>query len=75
VKRWAITFLTGSGHERPGLSGSGPAIARLPYTDAVFAFDDPWPSVVQLGHLVRGLSRRRSATPSVGREDASGMTD
>jgi len=58
VKRWAMTFLTGSGHERPGLSGSGPAFTRLPYVDAVFALDDPWPSVVQLGRVLGGIPRR-----------------
>ena len=77
VKRWAITFLTGSGHERPGLSGSGPAMARLPYVDAVFALDDPWPSVVQFGHLVRGLSRRlmQPASPAAPPRDESDTTD
>lgn len=58
AKRWAITFLTGSGHERPGLSGSGPAFARPPYVDAVFAFDDPWPSIVQLAKVGAGIPRR-----------------
>ena len=57
-KRWAMTFLTGSGHERPGLSGSGPAFARLPYVDAVFAWDDPWPSIVQLRRVSAGLVKR-----------------
>ncbi len=58
TKRWAMTFLSGSGHERPGLGGSGPVFAKLPYTDAVFAHDDPWPFVVQLGMIARGLGRR-----------------
>jgi D-aspartate ligase len=58
TKRWAMTFLSGSGHERPGLGGSGPVFAKFPYTDAVFARDDPWPFVVQIGTIVRGLGRR-----------------
>jgi predicted ATP-grasp superfamily ATP-dependent carboligase len=57
-KRWAITFLTGSGHERPGYSGSGPVLPRLPYTDAVFAVDDPWPAVAQFGEIAKGLFGR-----------------
>jgi D-aspartate ligase len=57
-KRWAITLLTGSGHERPGVGGSGPAFAKLPYTDAVFARDDPWPFVVQIGKIAQDLGRR-----------------
>ncbi|HEY2311736.1 MAG TPA: hypothetical protein VGH46_11580 [Gaiellaceae bacterium] len=43
-KRWAITLMAGSGH----------AIERPPYVDAVFARDDPKPALVQLGrHAVR----------------------
>jgi D-aspartate ligase len=61
--RWAITFLTGSGHERPGLGGSGPVFTKLPYTDAVFAPGDPWPAVVQIGKIVRGLGRRFTRRP------------
>jgi D-aspartate ligase len=57
-KRWAITFLTGSGHERAGFGGSGPVIPKLPYTDAVFALDDPWPTAVQLGQVAKGLALR-----------------
>ena len=38
-KRWAITLLAGSGH----------AIERPPYVDAVFTRDDPKPALVQLG--------------------------
>ncbi|MGH3008610.1 MAG: hypothetical protein ACRDLM_04295 [Gaiellaceae bacterium] len=38
-KRWAITLLAGSGH----------AMERPPYVDAVFARDDPKPALVQLG--------------------------
>jgi D-aspartate ligase len=58
TKRWVMTFLSGSGHERPGLGGSGPVFAKPPYTDAVFAPDDPWPFVVQLGKIAQGLGRR-----------------
>lgn len=58
TKRWAITFLSGSGHERPGLGGSGPVFAKLPYTDAVFSLGDPWPGLVQLGHVTRGVLTR-----------------
>jgi len=58
AKRWAITFLTGSGHERPGYGGAGPVRPRLPYTDAVFAADDPWPAAVQYGAIARGLLAR-----------------
>jgi D-aspartate ligase len=58
TKRWAITFLSGSGHERPSLHGAGPSFTRLPYTDAVFAVDDPWPSAVQFGVLARGVLQK-----------------
>ena len=45
-KRWAITLMAGSGH----------AIERPPYVDAVFARDDPKPALVQIGrHAVRGV--------------------
>ena len=45
-KRWAITLMAGSGH----------AIERPPYVDAVFARDDPKPALVQLGrHALRGV--------------------
>jgi len=45
-KRWAITLMAGSGH----------AIERLPYVDAVFTRDDPKPALVQLGrHALRGM--------------------
>jgi D-aspartate ligase len=49
-KRWAITLLAGSGH----------ALGRPPYVDAVFTRDDPKPALVQLGrhalHSVRSLT-------------------
>jgi D-aspartate ligase len=57
-RRWAITTLTGSGREGPGLSGSGPVLTRPPYVDAVFALTDPWPSLVQAGKVFSGLARR-----------------
>ena len=56
--RWAMTLLTGSGHERPGLGGSGPVFTKLPYADAVFAPGDPWPGLVQIGKVAQGLGRR-----------------
>jgi len=45
-KRWAITLMAGSGH----------AIEKPPYVDAVFARDDPKPALVQIGrHVRRGM--------------------
>ena len=45
-KRWAITLMAGSGH----------ALERPPYVDAVFARDDPRPALVQVGrHALRGV--------------------
>jgi predicted ATP-grasp superfamily ATP-dependent carboligase len=45
-KRWAITLMAGSGH----------ALERPPYVDAVFTRDDPKPALVQLGrHALRGV--------------------
>jgi D-aspartate ligase len=45
-KRWAITLMAGSGH----------ALERPPYVDAVFARDDPKPALVQLArHTLRGV--------------------
>jgi D-aspartate ligase len=41
-KRWAITLM----------AGDSPAVARLPYTDGVFAVDDPGPALVQIARLV-----------------------
>ncbi|MDQ2943477.1 MAG: hypothetical protein M3R21_07400 [Candidatus Dormibacteraeota bacterium] len=58
AKRWAMTLLTGSGHERPGLGGSGPVFTKFPYVDAVFARDDLWPFIVQIGKVIQGLGRR-----------------
>ena len=52
-KRWAITLMAGSGH----------AIERPPYVDAVFARDDPKPALVQIGrHAVRGVRTLTGAT-------------
>ncbi len=51
-KRWAITLLAGSGH----------AIERPPYVDAVFTRDDPKPALVQLGrHAIRSVRTRTGA--------------
>ncbi|HZT84444.1 MAG TPA: hypothetical protein VE984_03370 [Gaiellaceae bacterium] len=45
-KRWAITLMAGSGR----------ALERPPYVDAVFARDDPKPALVQLGrHALRSV--------------------
>jgi D-aspartate ligase len=65
-KRWAITFLTGSGHERPEYSGTGPAFTRLPYTDAIFARDDVGPAAAQLRQIGASFLRRarRRLAPS-----------
>jgi D-aspartate ligase len=49
-RRWAITFMSG-----------GPAcLQRPPYTDAVFALDDPLPALVQASRLVRTRACRPS---------------
>jgi D-aspartate ligase len=51
-KRWAITLMAGSGR----------AIERPPYVDAVFARDDPKPALVQLGrHALRSVRTRTKA--------------
>jgi predicted ATP-grasp superfamily ATP-dependent carboligase len=51
-KRWAITLMAGSGR----------ALERPPYVDAVFARDDPKPALVQLGRFAhRGIRRLRPA--------------
>ncbi len=50
-RRWAISFVS-----------DGPAcLQRPPYTDAVFALDDPMPALVQASRLVRLRARRRPA--------------
>jgi len=52
-KRWAITLMAGSGH----------ALERPPYVDAVFARDDPKPALVQLGRFAHRAAqhwRKRS---------------
>jgi hypothetical protein len=46
-KRWAITLM----------AGHSPAIPRLPYTDGVFAVDDPGPALVQVARLVQRAIR------------------
>ena len=51
-KRWAITLMAGSGR----------ALERPPYVDAVFARDDPKPALVQIGrHALRGVRTLTSA--------------
>lgn len=60
-RRWAISFMAGAPH----------AVQRPPYTDALFACDDPSPAVTQLGRVVRGRIRRSprgaASTAAVGR--------
>jgi D-aspartate ligase len=54
-KRWAITLMAGSGH----------ALERPPYVDAVFTRDDPKPALVQLGRFAHRAARhlrKRSTT-------------
>ena len=60
-RRWAITFLTASGHERrssasevgwAGWKARMPAVPRPPYVDAIFALDDPMPSLLQVARLL-----------------------
>jgi predicted ATP-grasp superfamily ATP-dependent carboligase len=49
-KRWAITLMAGSGH----------AMTRPPYVDAVFTRDDPKPAIVQIGRqALRGVRTRK----------------
>jgi predicted ATP-grasp superfamily ATP-dependent carboligase len=53
-KRWAITLMAGSGR----------ALERPPYVDAVFARDDPKPALVQIGrHALRGVRTLTGAGP------------
>ncbi len=47
-RRWAISFMADAPH----------AVQRPPYTDALFACDDPRPALTQLGRVVRGRIRR-----------------
>jgi D-aspartate ligase len=47
-RKWAITFM----------SGTRNGIQLPPYTDAVFALDDPRPAATQLARLVRKASHR-----------------
>jgi predicted ATP-grasp superfamily ATP-dependent carboligase len=44
-KRWAITLM----------GGAGTAFQRPPYVDAVLAWDDPKPALVQMARVVRGV--------------------
>ncbi len=44
-KRWAISLM----------AGKPPAFQRPPYVDAVYALDDPLPSLVQAARVVAGL--------------------
>jgi len=41
--RWVITLM----------AGNRPAFVRPPFTDAIFALDDPLPGMVQLGRFVK----------------------
>lgn len=65
-RRWAISFMTGSRH----------AVQRPPYTDALFARDDPRPALVQIGRVARGRmhgARRRAASGAAARGVAHGV--
>jgi D-aspartate ligase len=42
-KRWAVTFM----------SGTKPAVPRLPYVEAVFSVRDPKPALAQVARIVR----------------------
>jgi hypothetical protein len=56
-KRWAITLM----------AGLPAAVERPPYVDAVFARDDPKPTLVQLGRFAhRGIRRLRPAATTSG---------
>ena len=46
-RRWAISFMADAPH----------AVQRPPYTDALFACDDPRPALTQLGRVVQGRIR------------------
>ena len=52
-RRWSITFMSGSRSE----------FQRPPYTDGVFALDDPRPALAHVGRLVR----RPPSRPATGR--------
>jgi predicted ATP-grasp superfamily ATP-dependent carboligase len=56
-KRWAITLM----------AGLPAAVERPPYVDAVFARDDPKPTLVQLGRFAhRGIQRLKPAATTSG---------
>ena len=61
-KRWAISVMP----------GQTPAFQRPPYTDGVFALDDPGPSLVQAGRFAGRLASRLGVPTQVGRLSPSG---
>lgn len=65
-RRWAISFMAGARH----------AVQRPPYTDALFARDDPRPALVQIGRVARGRMHgpgRRGASRAASRGVAPGV--
>jgi D-aspartate ligase len=61
-KRWAISVMP----------GQSPAFGRPPYTDGVFALDDPGPSLVQAGRFAGRLASRLGVPTQIGRLSPSG---
>jgi len=61
-KRWAISVM-------PGQSS---AFQRPPYTDGVFALDDPGPSLVQAGRFAGRFAGRLGVPTRIGRLSPSG---
>ncbi len=61
-KRWAIAFMPGQTH----------ALQRPPYTDGVFALDDPGPSLVQAGRFAGRIASRLGVQTQVGRLSPTG---